>query len=106
MHTVITGPPGVGKTEFAKALGELYLSMGILTNKKFVKVTRSDLVAKYLGQTAIKTKEKIKSCSGGVMFIDEVYSLGNRSIIPLKSLAIIFFFSISVLGFASIFTLS
>lgn len=80
MHTVITGPPGVGKTEFAKALGELYLSMGILTNKKFVKVTRSDLVAKYLGQTAIKTKEKIKSCSGGVMFIDEVYSLGNREL--------------------------
>ena len=80
MHTVITGPPGVGKTEFAKALGELYLSMGILTNKKFVKVTRADLVAKYLGQTAIKTKEKIKSCLGGVMFIDEVYSLGNREL--------------------------
>lgn len=80
MHTVITGPPGVGKTEFAKVLGELYLSMGILTNNKFVKVTRADLVAKYLGQTAIKTKEKIKSCLGGVIFIDEVYSLGNREL--------------------------
>jgi SpoVK/Ycf46/Vps4 family AAA+-type ATPase len=80
MHTVITGPPGVGKTEFAKALGELYLSMGILSNNKFVKVTRADLVAKYLGQTAIKTKEKIESCKGGVMFIDEVYSLGNREL--------------------------
>lgn len=80
MHTVITGPPGVGKTEFAKALGELYLSMGILSNNKFVKVTRSDLVAKYLGQTAIKTRDKIQSCKGGVMFIDEVYSLGNREL--------------------------
>ena len=80
MHTVITGPPGVGKTEFAKALGQLYLSMGILKNNKFIKVTRSDLVAKYLGQTAIKTQEKILSCKGGVMFIDEVYSLGNREL--------------------------
>lgn len=80
MHTVISGPPGVGKTEFAKALGELYLKMGILKNNKFMKVTRSDLVAKYLGQTAIKTKEMIKKCKGGVMFIDEVYSLGNREL--------------------------
>lgn len=80
MHTVITGPPGVGKTEFAKALGQLYLSMGVLKNNKFVKVTRSDLVAKYLGQTAIKTRDKIRSCRGGVMFIDEVYSLGNREL--------------------------
>ena len=80
MHTVITGPPGVGKTEFAKALGQLYLSMGVLKNNNFVKVTRSDLVAKYLGQTAIKTRDKIRSCRGGVMFIDEVYSLGNKEL--------------------------
>ncbi len=78
MHTIITGPPGVGKTEFARALGKLYLSMGVLRNNKFVKVTRADLVAKYLGQTAIKTKETINRCRGGVMFIDEVYSLGNK----------------------------
>tara|TARA_B100001093_G_scaffold190978_1_gene183470 strand:+ start:712 stop:1842 length:1131 start_codon:yes stop_codon:yes gene_type:complete len=78
MHTVITGPPGVGKTEFARALGELYLSMGILKTNKFTKVTRSDLVAKYLGQTAIKTRDLIKKCEGGILFIDEVYALGNR----------------------------
>lgn len=80
MHTVITGPPGVGKTEFAKALGQLYLSMGILKTSKFTKVTRSDLVAKYLGQTAIKTRDLIRRCQGGVMFIDEVYSLGNKEL--------------------------
>ena len=78
MHTVITGPPGVGKTEFARALGNLYLNMGILKTNKFTKVTRSDMVAKYLGQTAIKTRDLIRRCDGGVMFIDEVYSLGNN----------------------------
>lgn len=78
LHTVIEGPPGVGKTELGKILGKIYLSMGILKNKTFKKVSRSDMVAKYLGQTAIKTDELIQSCKGGVMFIDEVYSLGSR----------------------------
>jgi SpoVK/Ycf46/Vps4 family AAA+-type ATPase len=78
LHTVIEGPPGVGKTELGKILGKIYLSMGILKNDTFKKVSRPDMVAKYLGQTAIKTEELIDSCSGGVMFIDEVYSLGNK----------------------------
>jgi SpoVK/Ycf46/Vps4 family AAA+-type ATPase len=80
LHTVIEGPPGVGKTELGKILGKVYLAMGILKNNTFKKVSRSDMVAKYLGQTAIKTEELIESCRGGVMFIDEVYSLGNRQV--------------------------
>jgi len=77
LHTVIYGPPGTGKTETAKIIGNIYSKLGILKNKTFKKVTRSDLVAGYLGQTAIKTKEVIKSSLGGVLFIDEAYSLGN-----------------------------
>ncbi len=77
MHTVIYGPPGTGKTEIAKILGKIFSKLGVLKNKKFKKVTRSDLIAGYLGQTAIKTKEVIKNSLGGVLFIDEAYSLGN-----------------------------
>ena len=77
MHTVIYGPPGTGKTEIAKILGDIFAKLGVLKNKKFTKVTRSDLIAGYLGQTAIKTKEVIKNSLGGVLFIDEAYALGN-----------------------------
>lgn len=77
MHTVITGPPGVGKTELGKILGELYCAMGILENGKVNIARRSDLIGKYLGHTAAKTQSFIDSCHGGVMFIDEAYSLGN-----------------------------
>jgi len=77
MHTVLYGPPGTGKTEIAKILGKIYSKLGILSKGTFRKVTRSDLVAGYLGQTAIKTSEVIKESLGGVLFIDEAYSLGN-----------------------------
>jgi len=77
MHTVIYGPPGTGKTEIAKLIGKIYAKMGILKSGVFRKVTRSDLVSGYLGQTAIKTKDVIKDCIGGVLFIDEAYALGN-----------------------------
>lgn len=77
LHTVIYGPPGTGKTEIAKIMGKIYSKIGILSNGTFKKVTRSDLVAGYLGQTALKTKEVIKEALGGVLFIDEAYSLGN-----------------------------
>lgn len=77
-HTVIYGPPGTGKTEVAKLIGQMYGKIGVLSkNHIFKKVTRNDLVAGYLGQTAIKTKAVITECLGGVLFIDEVYALGN-----------------------------
>jgi ATPase family protein associated with various cellular activities (AAA) len=77
MHTVITGPPGVGKTELGKLLGRIYTSMGLLSKGTFNIAKRSDLVGGYLGQTALKTQAFIDKCEGGVMFIDEAYSLGN-----------------------------
>ena len=77
MHTVIYGPPGTGKTEIAKIIGRIYCNLGILKKGVFKKVTRSDLVAGYLGQTAMKTKDVINECIGGVLFIDEAYALGN-----------------------------
>jgi SpoVK/Ycf46/Vps4 family AAA+-type ATPase len=77
LHTIICGPPGTGKTEISKIIGEIFMKIGVLKNNKFRKVTRSDLVAGFLGQTAIKTKKVIDECLGGVLFIDEVYSLGN-----------------------------
>jgi SpoVK/Ycf46/Vps4 family AAA+-type ATPase len=77
MHTVIYGPPGTGKTEIAKIMGKIYSKLGILKNGTFKKVTRSDLIAGYLGQTALKTSDVIKEALGGVLFIDEAYALGN-----------------------------
>ena len=78
MHTVIYGPPGTGKTEIAKIIGSIFSKMGVLTKGTFKKVTRADLIAGYLGQTSLKTREVIKESLGGVLFIDEAYSLGNE----------------------------
>lgn len=78
MHTVLCGPPGTGKTEVAKIIGEIFSKLGILSKGTFTKVVRSDLIAGYLGQTAIKTSKVIENSLGGVLFIDEAYSLGNQ----------------------------
>jgi SpoVK/Ycf46/Vps4 family AAA+-type ATPase len=75
LHTMITGPPGCGKTTVAEIIGQIYSGIGILKTSRFVKLCRSDLIAKYLGQSAIKTKEKLEECIGGIAFIDEAYSL-------------------------------
>ena len=77
LHTVITGPPGVGKTELGKIVGQVYKAMGVLSHGEMNIATRSDLVGKFLGHTADKTQKFIDKCKGGVMFIDEAYSLGN-----------------------------
>jgi ATP-dependent 26S proteasome regulatory subunit len=77
MHTVIYGSPGTGKTEVAKIMGKIFSKMDVLSKDKFLKVTRSDLIAGYLGQTALKTRDVIKDALGGVLFIDEAYALGN-----------------------------
>jgi len=78
MHTVIYGPPGTGKTEIAKILGKIFTKIGLLSKDSFKKVTRSDLIAGYVGQTALKTRDVIKESLGGVLFIDEAYSLGSN----------------------------
>ena len=77
LHTILAGPPGVGKTEVAKIYAEIFQKLGILKNKSFIEVKRDRLVGEYLGQTAPRTRKVLESGMGGVIFIDEAYSLGN-----------------------------
>lgn len=78
LHMVVCGPPGCGKTSFCRILGKILSGLGILSKNTFTVVKRTDFVAKYLGQTAHRTENILKKCQGGVMFIDEAYSLAPR----------------------------
>jgi SpoVK/Ycf46/Vps4 family AAA+-type ATPase len=78
LHTVLYGPPGSGKTSCCGILSKIYSKIGILPSDKIVVADRSSLIGKYLGHTSIKTKTVLESAKGGVLLLDEVYSLGNK----------------------------
>ena len=77
-HIAIMGPPGVGKTVIANIMAELYKNLEVLPKGHIVKVSRPDLIGKYLGHTAHKTREAIDKAKGGILFIDEAYSLVDK----------------------------
>ncbi len=78
LHMVFTGNPGTGKTTVARLLGEIYKEAGLLSKGHFVEATRAELIGKYVGHTAVQVKEVFQKAQGGVLFIDEAYSLTDE----------------------------
>ena len=75
LHLSFTGNPGTGKTTVARIIGRIYKQLGLLSKGHFIEVSRTDLIAGYQGQTALKVKKVIEKAKGGVLFIDEAYSI-------------------------------
>lgn len=79
LHMIFKGNPGTGKTMMARVIGDVLYDMGVLGSRNFVEIDRSGLVAGYVGQTALKTKETVKRALDGILFIDEAYSLAQAA---------------------------
>ena len=75
LHLAFTGNPGTGKTTVARIVGRIYKQIGLLSKGHFIEASRTDLIAGYQGQTALKVKKLIERAKGGVLFIDEAYSI-------------------------------
>src|SRR5699024_2357239 len=77
MHSLFLGNPGTGKTTVAQIIGDVLYQKQVISRPDVIEVSRADLVAEYVGQTASKTREVLKSALGGILFIDEAYTLSN-----------------------------